>query len=306
MKNTMKRMLLLTLVFLMSIPITAFAATSVNSCQVKNSQIEVATIQDKTGQNMTFKLQQARDSEGEYTILYYYGGQLEKTYHFSNTSPEITVHCEDGRNYTFSREKYTTVSTTVSPTTYAAKKEHLGYFLYGDLKWPGGSSYLLKDPRIDVFCTSEEWREDTVRIVGQKGEEVSDAVASAVSQLLSIGLGSMGVNTLTSTVLSLLGAKLGEELGKYFSKPVSVPLDATIIDYKMRTEFTSTEGMHTMLYQTYKGKTEILDCGEMDDIQDSGITKNTWYAPKFAVSAWADTIGGTGIEFTGVLKIVRN
>ena len=304
--NFLKRMLSLTLVFLMSIPITAFAATSVNNFQVENLQLEVATIQDKTGQNMTFKLQQARDSEEEYTILYYYGGQLEKTYHFSNTSPEITVHCEDGRNYTFTREKYTTVSTTVSPTTYAAKKEHLGYFLYGDLKWPGGSSYLLKDPRIDVFCMSEEWRKDTVHIVGKKGQAVSDAVASTVSLLLSIGFGAMGGSVLTSTVLSLLGAKLGEELGKYFSKPVSVPLDATIIDYKMRTEFTSTEGMHTMLYQTYKGKTEILDCGEMSDITDSGVTKNTWYAPKFDVSAWADTIGGTGIEFTGVLKTVRN
>lgn len=306
MKNTMKRMLLLTLVFLMSIPITAFAATSVNSCQVKNSQIEVATIQDKAGQNMTFKLQQARDSEGEYTILYYYGGQLEKTYHFSNTSPEITVHCEDGRNYTFNREKYTTVSTTVSPTTYAAKKEHLGYFLYGDLKWPGGSSYLLKDPKIDVFCTSEKWRKDTVRIVGEKGQEVNDAVTAAVSQLLSMGFGLISGQALTSIVLSHLGAVLGEKLGEFFSEPVSVPLDATIIDYKIRTEFTSTEGLHTMLYQTYEGKTEILDCGVMDDIQDSGITKNTWYAPKFAVSAWADTIGGTGIEFTGVLKIVRN
>lgn len=66
-------MLSLTLVFLMSIPITAFAATSVNNFQVENLQLEVATIQDKTGQNMTFKLQQARDSEEEYTILYYYG-----------------------------------------------------------------------------------------------------------------------------------------------------------------------------------------------------------------------------------------
>lgn len=256
---------------------------------------------------MTFKLQQARDSEEEYTILYYYGGQLEKTYHFSNTSPEITVHCEDGRNYTFTREKYTTVSTTVSPTTYAAKKEHLGYFLYGDLKWPGGSSYLLKDPKIDVFCTGEERREGTVRINGQKGEEVSDAVAAAVSQLFGMGFSLIGgPNLVLSTVLGLLGAELGEELGRFFSKPVSVPLDATIIEYTMRTEFTSTEGMHTMLYQTYTGKTEILDCGEMRDMNYSGVTKNTWYEPKFAVSAWADTIGGTGIEFTGVLKTVRN
>ena len=274
----------LTLTMLVTVMLPAAAAVDISDRQ----NIDTFEELDAAGNSMRFEL--VYDSDGEYTLNYYFNGILTTVYEITEESPVIaaTTMTEQGkRTYTLNNIAYTTVKN--APLRGPDRWGHAGYIQYGY------TSRYDCEPYAVVSWKDTDSYVGTYTINTYENSSYSDAVANVVSILIAAGLGVVGnVTTMAAGILTgLIGYFGGQVVDDTISVLFDEEIECSSVTYTMRAQVMGP-GVNDTDVVDYEGGIEywLKYEGAPSEYRYEGWTPANWKCREFAQDVWDDSVPG--------------
>ena len=275
---------LLTLTMLVTVMMPAASAVDISDGQTEDTFEEL----DAAGNSMRFEL--VSDSDGEYTLNYYFNDILTTVYEITEGSPVIaasTMTEQGERAYTLNNSAYSPVQN--APLRGPDRWGHAGYIQYGY------SSRYDCEPYAVVSWKDTDSYFGTTTINTYENSSYSDGVANIASILIAAGLGVIGnVTTLAAGILTgVIGYFGGQVVDDTISVLFDEEVECSTVTYTMRAQVMGPGVTDTDVVD-YEGGIEYWYkyADAPSEYDYDGWTPGNWKDREFAQDVWNDSVPG--------------